>query len=56
MANEDAPFCGARTYRIYREGGSSDEVTDDWITIVDNNDGTFTLTLSPIDDSLVALT
>ena len=55
MANEDQPLCGARSYRIYREGGSEVEVTDDWITIDDNHDGTFTLTVAPIDDALVDL-
>ena len=52
-ANEGQNLCGARTYKVYREGGTSTEVTGDWITITETSAGNYELVASPIDDTLV---
>ena len=52
-ANEGQNLCGARSYKVYREGGTSTEVTGDWITITETSSGTYELVASPIDDTLV---
>ena len=50
-------YCGTRSYRVYRvvSGGPDVEVTGDWMTIVNNHDGTYTIDINPLDDSLALL-
>ena len=54
-ANEGQNLCGAREYKVYMPGGTSTEVTGDWITITEtpSGSGTYELVASPITDSLV---
>ena len=34
-------------------GGTTTEITGDWMTLTDDGSGTYTLVASPIDDTLV---
>ena len=52
-ANEGQNLCGARTYKVYMPGGTTTEVTGDWMTLTDDGAGNYELTASPIDDTLV---
>ena len=51
-ANDGTKICGRRSYKVYMPGGTTTEVTGDWITITETaTTGTYELVASPINDA-----
>ena len=52
-ANEGSNLCGARTYKVYMPGGTTTEVTGDWMVLTETSTGNYSLVATPISDALV---
>ena len=51
-ANDNTKLCGQRSYKVYMPGGTTTEVTGDWMTLTETSTtGTYELVANPIDDA-----